>query len=185
MISRFKSGLLLKIEKHNLSSLCEILTVKLKEKDPNIQITNEARHDAAQISGNDVRALNGIATKLLFFAKTSKQNLINTENLKEILFEEFEKFHKKSFDPYLLIENVCRRFNVPMDSVLSENRKAELVRVRDVCNYLLRQKYNMQFQQIGKIFKRSHSSVLMAVKRVAKMIENDSSLRDVITSLVI
>ncbi|AFQ04807.1 chromosomal replication initiation protein [Mycoplasmoides genitalium M2288] len=185
MISRFKSGLLLKIEKHNLSSLCEILTVKLKEKDPNIQITNEARHDAAQISGNDVRALNGIATKLLFFAKTSKQNLINTENLKEILFEEFEKFHKKSFDPYLLIENVCRRFNVPMDSVLSENRKAELVRVRDVCNYLLRQKYNMQFQQIGKIFKRSHSSVLMAVKRVAKMIENDSSLRNVITSLVI
>ncbi|WP_308010252.1 chromosomal replication initiator protein DnaA [Mycoplasmoides pneumoniae] len=185
MVSRFKSGLLLKIEKHNLSSLCEILAVKLKEKDPNIQITNEAREKAAQISGNDVRSLNGIATKLLFYVKTTKQNLINNYNLKEILFEEFEKFHKKSFDPYLLIENVCRRFNVPVDSVLSENRKAELVRVRDVCNYLLREKYKMQFQQIGKIFKRNHSTVVAAVKRVAKMIEKDDSLQDIITSLVI
>ena len=50
-------------------------------------------------------------------------------------------------------------------SVKSKLRKKEIVNTRNVCIYVLRKKFNMPYEQIGKFFaNRNHSTIIDSYK---------------------
>ena len=84
-------------------------------------------------------------------------------------------------------EAVCRRFCVEQQELLSECRERRLAHPRQVAMYLSKTLTGQSVPQIGRRFRRDHSTVEFAVRKVnARRIEDpalDSRIRALIAQL--
>jgi chromosomal replication initiator protein len=73
-------------------------------------------------------------------------------------------------------EAVCRWFKVEPEQIVSESRRANLVRARQVAMYLARELTAAPLAEIGLFFGgRDHTTVLYACRKVAEELEEDSA----------
>ncbi|MGL4951560.1 MAG: chromosomal replication initiator protein DnaA [Mycoplasma sp.] len=188
MVSRYNSGLTLKIEQPESDVLKRIVTNRVKEENSNFIFQNEAIDEIVKYYNNDVRKLIGILNKISFYAI---QNL----SVDEIITKDFVlKFLNDTspqiisgidFNPDLVISTVCRWYGVKEDLVRGKSRIKNLTTVRHVCMYILRKKYNMPLADIGSHFSnRDHTTVMNAVDNVSKLIEKDETLKKYIEESV-
>ncbi len=70
---------------------------------------------------------------------------------------------------------VCASFQVSVEELRSPSRRQELAMARKIAMYLCRQYTTESLESIGRAFLRSHSSVLYAVKGLAKEITEKNS----------
>ena len=87
--------------------------------------------------------------------------------------------------PNIVIENVAMTYSVSKELIVSKIRTKEVAFARQVCIYVLREKMNMSYAEIGTFFSnRDHSTILEAYKKIKKMIESDSDLNKFISNLI-
>lgn len=64
-----------------------------------------------------------------------------------------------------LLERVCDRFGISMAELLSRDRHSNIAAARAVAAWLLRE-HGLSFPVIGRVLRRDHSTVLVAVRKV-------------------
>ncbi|WP_052663031.1 chromosomal replication initiator protein DnaA [Mycoplasmoides pirum] len=180
MISRFSCGLTISVKKPNTKTVVEILNLKLKEMDFSFKLTEASIRKIVNLFNTDIRKLEGILNRIAFFAMTKYTNLtiLDSEQIDEILESEYEIINKElNKDPNILLEKICRNYNIKKDNVLSSSRKSEHTNVRKICMYIFKKNLHMSLTEIGKFFNRDHSTVKTSIESVEKMINEDSSLK--------
>ncbi len=84
----------------------------------------------------------------------------------------------------VFVTRVCKVLNAPINKVLSDTRKSEIMEVRHICMYLiknylrLKSKNKTTLKFIGDIFGRDHSAIIYSLKVCKNWIDTNKSYRE-------
>ena len=74
-----------------------------------------------------------------------------------------------------IVERVAEVHNLAISDIKSHSRKHELVRVRAMAFNILYAKYSAKLAEIGRLFKRHHSTVIHGLKTHESFMHTDDS----------
>ena len=75
-----------------------------------------------------------------------------------------------------IIHAAAEQFNVNRHQIVGRNKYASIVRARHVAIYLIREMMKVSSLQVGRVFHRDHSTVLMSCTKVREAIKVDVSM---------
>jgi chromosomal replication initiator protein len=173
LISRFVSGMVVKIDQPDFKTRCEICrryAQGMKKHIPEDVIAYVAEH-----LRSNIRELQGAILKLAAFA--SLQNAkIGLGLAQEILAEHIERY-----DPMVHISDiessVASFFGTTPAAIQSSKKDKTISLARHFCMYLARKHTKMSSSEIGRLLgDKNHATVLVACKKVAEQLTRNSRL---------
>ncbi len=175
LISRFKSGLTLELEKPDFETRLDILNHKIDN--DKIKISKDiVDYIALQVDTN-VRELEGVLISLLAHSTIIKKE-IDLELTKSVI-NKIVKNTKKKININYIQEIVSKFFSISIEQMKDKARKKEIVIARQVAMYFSKDFTNNSLKSIGFHFGgRDHSTVIHAVQSVNDMIDTDSVFRN-------
>lgn len=180
LVSRFSSGLSVYIRKPEQDTMIDILKMKIKGQGLSVDVfaPNVLTYLVAHSQGN-VRALEGDLNKLLFTSTTSKNTGKITMDLVNRAFMDRQGLGNGETDvptPAKVIEKVCAFYHVTEAQIRSKVRSLQVALARQIVMYLCKSQLKMPYTAIGKEFNRDHSTVMYAIRKVAKQVKIDPAL---------
>ncbi len=180
--SRFEHGLLADIQSPDYETRMAIL--RKKEELDGLKIDEEVlRYIATNIKSN-IRELEGALTKIVAFSRLKKREL-NLLLAEEALQDIISPNEKKVITVDFIVEVVAEHYNLTPSEIYSKDKSRNISFPRQVVMYLCRRLTDLSVTEIGKsLGNRDHSTVLHGYDKVAKDIQNDSSLHNAIDVLI-
>ena len=171
LVSRFKSGLTVELEKPDYKTRLNILEYKIEKE--NIKIDSEIiEYIAFQVDTN-IRELEGVLVSLLAHSTITKDE-ISIELTKSII-SKIVKDTNREIDIKYIQEIVSKYFHISIEEMKDKARKKEIVIARQVAMYFSKDFTNNSLKSIGFHFGgRDHSTVIHAVQSVNDMIDTDN-----------
>ena len=177
--SRLEWGLIVNLMEPDLDIRISYIKEQCRKK--SISLTKEQMLILAQ-RFQDFRNLQGILHKLSAFKELMR---------KEIRAEEFENIlgHAQGEpsaipEPDAVLNAVATHFSVSHQDLLSEKRRHDIVQARQVAMYLCRDIIGCSYPVLGRIFGgKDHSTAMYAVKKITKMLDTNSDLKQAVTTL--
>lgn len=178
--SRFEWGLIADIQAPDVETKQAILRMKAEQN--KIALPEDVSFFLANASSSNIRELEGYLIRVGAYASLTSTPInleMAREVLKDILIEQTKKL---SIDD--IIKKVGHHFNVKVTDLKSPKRLKTVVLPRQVAMYLARQLTPSSYPEIGERFGgKDHSTIIHAIKKVERMIEEDYQLRQTIESL--
>ncbi len=171
--SRMSSGLVTSIQKPDFMTRCRIVTKKAEQQ--NIALPREYVDYLANHVKGDVRKIE--STVIAIGARAA----LNNNLIDDKLVEEVVRFLTGSADRLSarsIGELVCAQFRVSLDEVRSKSRKRAVSFPRQVAMYLCRKHTEETLSDIGKVFRRDHSTVMHAIKVMSDLSRRDVSVAE-------
>ena len=170
-ISRMSSGLVTSIQKPDLDTRRRIISRKAEQQ--NIELSQVfIDYLARQVKG-DVRRIESAIIAI------GARAALNDNMVDEKLVEEVVNYLAGS-TPELtslgITELVSDQFKLSLEELRSRSRKRAIAFPRQVAMYLCRKHTEETLAEIGKLFKRDHSTVMHAVKVVSDLNRRDGSV---------
>ena len=129
----------------------------------------------AKNSGHDVRTLEGRLNKVIFASKLHEEPItieLATKAIDEAINESAEQ---EEVTPEKIISAVCGYFKQTKEDLLGKNKKADLVKARQICAFLLCEMLSLPLVSIGNVLGgRDHTTIMYARDKMEKL----SSLND-------
>lgn len=171
LVSRFKSGLTVELEKPDYQTRLDILYYKIKKEQ--IKIDSEViEYIAFQVDTN-IRELEGVLISLLAHSTITKQAI--EINLAKSIISKIVKDTNREIDINYIQEIVSKFFNISIEDMKDKARNKEIVIARQVAMYFSKDFTNNSLKSIGFHFGgRDHSTVIHAVQSVNDMIDTDN-----------
>ncbi|MEC7244908.1 MAG: chromosomal replication initiator protein DnaA, partial [Bacteroidota bacterium] len=171
LVSRFKSGLTVELEKPDYQTRLDILNHKIKNEQ--LKIDSEViEYIAFQVDTN-IRELEGVLVSILAHSTISKQNIDLT--LAKSIISKIVKDTNREIDIKYIQEIVSKFFSISIEDMKDKARNKEIVIARQVAMYFSKDFTNNSLKSIGFHFGgRDHSTVIHAVQSVNDMIDTDN-----------
>jgi len=135
---------------------------------------------------SSVRQLEG-AVKMIIAYRDIMDDVITVDTVKERLKDMFKGERDLIPTADTIIEETGKFFTVSSDDIKGESRIREIVLARQLSMYLIRKLTNLSFLDIGRIFNKDHSTVIISVRKVEAKIDKDtdfySIVRDITSNL--
>lgn len=182
MISRFASGLTVKISSPDIPTLEGIVEKKLSQMKIKNFFEKSAIRMLTNMYGDDIRRMNGALNSLSFYVKTQNNLTILNEKIVEKLLNDQEiiRTTNSRYDPEIIINRICRAYGVNVEDLKSKKRNAEIVNIRQICMYVLYKKIHLNLTQIGTLLRRDHSTVISSIKKIEKSIQTNVEIKEYI-----
>ena len=175
MLTRFKWGLVVELEKPDLELRKNILLNKMAYDGLNIP-ENVVNYIAENVS-DSVRELEGIVTSLLAHSIILKRE-IDMDLTERIVRKSVNCSESKPVTIETIIGKVCEHYNIDESAIHTKTRKREIVQVRQIAMFLAKKHTDNSASKIGQLIgKRDHATVLHACKTVKDLIEVDKSFK--------
>lgn len=186
MRSRLQRGLVAKIDQLDEAMRVKVLETRICEKqdiDPSFSLSREIIGLLASRLTENGRELEGAITHLfanwqymrvpitMDAAETVVRNILQGVEPRRIKIED-------------ILRAVSRHFGVSKSDLLSQRRHRSVVRPRQIGMYLAKQLTARSLPEIGRKFgKRDHTTVLHAVRKITKEVEQDMRMREDVDEL--
>jgi len=178
--SRFEWGLVADIQPPDLETRLAILNRKADAEQ--IPLPEDVGLFLASTIKNNIRELEGSLIRIGAHASLTRRE-INMDLAREVLSRLLESSIRE-ISPDTIIRFVAEHYGVKVSELRSGRKHKVIALPRQICMYLLRQMTNCSFPDIGHRFgNRDHSTVMYAVKKIEKKIQEDVSLRNSIDAL--
>ena len=167
--TRFEGGMIVDIQPPDLETKIAIL--KRKALDRKCPVSDDVLEFLACDSGHDVRTLEGRLTKVIFASKLHEEP-ISLSLAKLALSESVnEETEQDEITPEKVLNTVCTYFKQKKDDLLGKGKKADLVKARQICAYLLCEMLSLPLVSVGNILGgRDHTTIMYARDKIEKMI---------------
>ncbi len=170
LVSRFKSGLTVELEKPNYNTRLDILKFKV-EKD-NLSIPEDVIEYIAYEVDSNIREIEGVLISLMAHSTVSKVEI--DLSLAKSVINKIVKNTNREIDILFIQEIVSKFFHISIEEMKDKVRKKEIVIARQVAMYFSKDYTNNSLKSIGNHFGgRDHSTVIHAVQSVNDMIDTD------------
>jgi chromosomal replication initiator protein len=182
LVSRFRWGLVTEIESPCYETRMAIL--KRKSKERGRQLPDDVARLLAERIDSNIRELEGAVTKLIGYASLSKSP-IDVDLVRRCLRE---LFLNQKREPTMedIIRVVSERFGVKLSELQSKRRSNAIAYPRQVGMVLARRLTRMSLEEVGSYFGgRDHSTVLHAVKKIERLVEEDPATRELLADLTL
>jgi chromosomal replication initiator protein len=182
LVSRFRWGLVTEIEAPCYETRMAILKRKSKERG-RVLPDDVARLLAERIDSN-IRELEGAVTKLIGYSSLSKSP-IDVDLVRRCLRE---LFLTQKREPTMedIIRVVTERFGIKLSELQSKKRSNAIAFPRQMGMILARRLTRMSLEEVGSYFGgRDHSTVLHAVRKIERLVEEDPKMRELLADLTL
>jgi len=178
--SRFEWGLIADIQPLDVETKQAIL--KLKAEKIGINLPEDVSLFIANSATTNVRDLEGYLNRLSLFSHLNGKPL-SLEMAEEILKDILHKKNKEI--PIEEIQKVvATHYNIKVSELKSQKRLKALVTPRQVAMYLSRSLTSSSYPEIGlKFGGKDHSTIIHAIKKIEKNLEEDYRLRAAIETI--
>lgn len=171
--SRFEGGMIVDIIYPDYEMRLAILKSKVQEK--NWQLNNNIMEMIAEKIQRNVRELEGVLSKVVFYQDV-KNEKITKEKLEKIINEVVQN-NIKNINFNDVIKTVSDFFEIPTSDLIGKGRKKEIVEPRQITMYLLRELLDLSYPFIGeKIGKRDHTTAIHSCEKITKEINKNGML---------
>jgi chromosomal replication initiator protein len=178
--SRFEWGLIADIQAPDVETKQAIL--KMKAEQNNIELPEDVAFFLANSITTNVRELEGYLIRIGAYASLTSTPItlaMAKEVLKDILVEKNRELSIEEIQ-----KAVASHFNVKVSDLKSSKRLKAMVLPRQIAMYLSRQLTSSSYPEIGERFGgKDHSTIIHAIKKIEKNLEEDFQLRSVINTL--
>ena len=169
--TRFEGGLIADIQPPDMETKLAIL--KKKSLDRKCPMPDDVLEFLASDSGHDVRTLEGRLTKVIFASKLHEEPIslsLAQKALHEAVSSETEE--KEDVTPDVIISAVCSFYKFRKDEVLGKSKKADVVKARQICAYLMCDILSLPLVSIGNIMGgRDHTTIMYSRNKVEELIK--------------
>lgn len=179
--SRFEWGLTADIQSPDYETRMAILQKK-KETDGYSIDGDVIKYIADNIKSN-IRELEGALNKIIAYSKLGKREIdmdLAEEALKDIIAPNVPSV----ITPEIIIDLVCKHFNISEKDILSRKRTADIVVPRHIIMYLCRKYTDASLNKIASLLgKKDHTTVLHGEKKIMEEMETDDYIKNTIQIL--
>jgi chromosomal replication initiator protein len=136
----------------------------------------------ASNSGHDVRTLEGRLTKVLFASKLHEEPItlsLAQKALNESVNDSSDE--KEDITPKSIIDAVCSYYKQKREDLLGKGKKADLVKARQICAYLMCDMLSLPLVSIGNVLGgRDHTTIMYSRDKIQELIGlNDKIAKEV------
>jgi len=175
LVSRFLGGMVVDVGYPDYEMKIAIIKAKCAQK--SIKLADDLINYIARESHGGAREIEGVLTSTMAKIKIAGGKF-NHEEIKEMVSKNSQA-SKVALTPGRIFAVVCKRFRIDEDSIKNSSRKARLVKARQLLMYLLRHELGLPLASIGELVGgRDHSTVIHAVDKIAKKINEDKLFND-------
>ena len=167
--TRFEGGMIADIQPPDPETKIAIL--KKKAGDKKYIIADEVLEFLARDSGHDVRTLEGRLTKVIFASKLHEEP-ITLELARKALNESVNESpdQEETVTPEKIVNAVCGYFKQKKEDLIGKGKKADLVKARQICAYLLCEMLSLPLVAVGNILGgRDHTTIMYARDKMEKL----------------
>jgi chromosomal replication initiator protein len=170
LISRFTSGLVADIQTPALET--RVAIVRKKAQIEGIALSDDVAVLLAQTIRSNVRELEGTLIRLAAKSSLMGRHIDLEFARNELTIVTPRRPEIRSVED--IQRAVCGHFRITNTDLMSKDRHKSVAFARQVAMYLCRQRLKCSFPELGRAFgNRDHTTVMSAVRRVEKMIEDD------------
>ena len=159
----------------------KIAILKRKALDRKCSLPDDVLEFLARDSGHDVRTLEGRLTKVIFASKLHEEP-ISLSLAKLALSESIaEAQEQEDVTPEKIIAAVCSYFKQKKDDLLGKGKKADLVKARQICAFLMCEMLSLPLVSVGNILGgRDHTTIMYARDKMEKLAKlNDKIAKEI------
>ncbi len=170
--SRFSAGMIVDITKPDYESRAALLKTKATQK--NIPLGDDVLDFLASNLDGNIRELEGVLNAVTIQTEIKERKL---------LVEEAKMLIKNNIRPkkHLALEEIIKMiagfYSIDPEQIYDKTRKKEIVYVRQIVMYVLREYFNISYPSIGKeIGGRDHTTVMHSYEKVTELLKEDPNL---------
>ncbi|HQY88392.1 MAG TPA: chromosomal replication initiator protein DnaA [Tepidisphaeraceae bacterium] len=180
LVSRFKWGLVARIEKPCYETRVAILRKKMRMR--GIDLSDDVITYAAARIDSNTRELEGAITKFLGLAMLNG-NKIDLEIAKQALGEA-EQSKERHITIQQIIDVVTKYYNIKLSDLQSKKRNQSIAFPRQICMFLSRRHTRYSLEEIGGYFGgRDHTTVLHGVRQIDRSMKVDRDVAQQVNHL--
>ncbi len=176
--TRFEGGLIADIQPPDLETKVAILKRKALEK--KFVLPDDVVSFLVKNTDSNVRTLEGRLNTVIFASKLHEEP-ISLQLAATALQESINTDEQEEVTPEAIIRATCAYFSVTKEALIGKNKRAELVRARQICAYLMCDMLALPLVNIGQeMGGRDHATIIYSRNKVAELMQvNDSIAKEV------
>lgn len=179
--SRFTSGLIQDIQTPDFETRVAILRKKAQQE--KYSIDDEVINFIAEKIDTNIREMEGILSKVFFFATLLGKKSATLEEAYEAMKENMDEI-KEGLSSDMVIDTVCKYFNISKSDIVGKKKNKEIVEPRMICIYLICELLDLPLVAIGKKFgDRDHTTIMHARDKITEQIKTNNKIKVYITDI--
>ena len=179
--SRFTSGLIQDIQTPDFETRVAILRKKAQQE--KYSIDDEVINFIAEKIDTNIREMEGILSKVFFFATLLGKKSATLEEAYEAMKENMDEI-KEGLSPDMVIDTVCKYFNISKSDIVGKKKNKEIVEPRMICIYLICELLDLPLVAIGKKFgDRDHTTIMHARDKITEQIKTNNKIKVYVTDI--
>ncbi len=173
--SRFEGGMIADITFPDFETRMAILKAKCQER--KVEFSEEILNYIASTIQKNIRKLEGALNILI--AYRNLQGFPPDLKIAKTLLKDLTSSTSKAITAKEIIKAVAEFYDLKEKDLLSNSRKKEVVKPRQVAMFLLREELKSSFPFIGRKFGgKDHTTAIYAYEKILKEIEKSENLRE-------
>ncbi|MEM7358085.1 MAG: chromosomal replication initiator protein DnaA [Pseudomonadota bacterium] len=181
LISRFESGLTVRIDPPELETRVAIL--KNKARKNQIDLDDDVAFLVAKKIRSNVRELEGALHRLVASSRFTHRE-IDVDLAKDTL-QDLTLFQERKISIDNIQKTVADFYSIRVSDLKSKRRNRQIVRPRQIAMSLAKELTSLSLPDIGDAFGgRDHTTVIHACKKVAELVKTDSRINEEYNSLL-
>ncbi len=188
MRSRLIGGLVVDMQAPDETMRREILARKLhllRRRDPHLMVRDEVLEFIARTVKGAGRELEGALNRVIAMQRLLGNSPIDLDAAAHAMRDLIRREENRPVRIDDILKAVSQLYSVPRTELLSARRARSVVRPRQIGMYLAKRLTARSLPEIGRRFGgRDHSTVLHAVRKIEKLLEQDEALQQEINLLM-
>ena len=164
-------GLIQDIQSPDYETRLAILMRKAQEE--GYVVEDEVQEYLAEHFDTNIREMEGILSKVWFYASLTGKKTATMEDVKEAL-RDHDFSDKQNLTAERIIDCVCKYFSIKREDLVGKKKNKEIVEPRQICMYTMCTLLDMPLLSVAQVFgKKDHTTVIYARDKVSsQMAEN-------------
>jgi chromosomal replication initiator protein len=180
--SRFEWGMIADLQPPDLETRVAIL--KMKAALSEIELPDPVSYLIANHIKADVRKLEGALNRLVLQCSTILRQRTITEEMARAVLHDLLDHGEQIITVERIQEVVAAYYNVPLPLLMSHKRSKEVAMARQVAMYLSRELTKSSLPDIGRQFRKDHTTVIHGYDKIKRLMESDGLFKSEIDQLI-
>ncbi len=175
LVSRFSMGIMQDIQSPDYETRFAILQKKAQQE--NFEVDEEVINHLAEVCDTNVREMEGILSKIIFYAQLAGKSRATMEEVKEAL-KDVPDTTRQDITADRILDQVCKYFSLTKDSLVGKKKNKEVVEPRQIAMYLICELLDLPLTSIGQLFGgRDHTTVIHAREKITNEIRENKRIK--------
>lgn len=170
--SRFSQGMIVDVHEPDYESRVAIIRSNLSKMGVGLPVES-IEYIASLVEGN-IRELEGNIKTIALQVDVKKRNL-TLQEIKDVIKNSVKS--QKQISVEEVVKTIAPFYHVDVDSIYEKTRRKEVVHVRQIIMYILREDFNLSFPFIGqKMGGKDHTTVIHSYEKIKTELERNTGL---------